>query len=91
MTDITKETIPLSMSTVRQSRLAKGFNLLTWGCVCGRTLPGRAVHSDVRELGKGCVCSVRELGKGCVCGRTLPGRAVHSDVREKSAWKGCTQ
>ena len=56
VTDITKETIPLSMSTVRQSRLAKGFNLLTWGCVCGRTLPGRAVHSDVRELGKGCVC-----------------------------------
>ena len=58
MTDITKETIPLSMSTVRQSRLTKGFNLLTWGCVCGRTLPGRAVHSDVRELGKGCVREV---------------------------------
>ena len=54
MTDITKETIQLSMSTVRESRLAKGFNQLTWGCVCSRTtLPGRDVHSEVRELGKG--------------------------------------
>ena len=80
VTDITKETIPLSMSTVRQSRLAKGFNLLTWGCVSERTtLPGRAVHSDIRELGKGCV-SART---------TLPGRAVHSDVRELG--KGCVR
>ena len=57
MTDVRRERILLLWSTVGETAFAKCFcsNMedTRYPCVCRRTkLPGRDVHSDVRESGK---------------------------------------
>ena len=56
MTDVRREQTPSLWSTVGETALAKGCFFLTQGhkvSVCrGTKLPGRGVHSEVREIGK---------------------------------------
>ena len=55
MTDVRRKRIPLLLSIVGETALAKGFcsNLgdLKYQCVCRRMkLPGKDVHSEGREI-----------------------------------------
>ena len=56
MTDVRREQTPSLWSTIGETALAKGCFFLTQGhkvSVCrGTKLPGRGVHSEVREIGK---------------------------------------
>ena len=58
MTDVRKEQIPLLVSAIGGTVLAKGFcsNIgdMKYVCVCRRTkLPGRGVHSEeVKEISR---------------------------------------